>query len=122
MMLVQTMIQSSAIEGNGIFAAEPIKKGQIIWEFVEGFDVEFTNPQIAALAPIGQEYLQRYTYPHPAKKNVRILDGDSGRFMNHADTPNTDFTFASHGIATADIAVGEEITCNYNEFAGEIDF
>lgn len=122
MMLVQTMIQSSAIEGNGIFAAELIKKGQIIWEFVEGFDVEFTNQQIANYAPIGQDYLHRYTYPHPAKKGVRILDGDSGRFMNHADKPNTDFTFTSHGIATKDIAVGEEITCNYNEFAGEIDF
>lgn len=122
MMLVKTLIQSSSIQGNGIFADEPVKKGQIIWEFVTGFDVEFTIAQIDALPPIGQAYLERYTYPHPTKAGVRILDGDSGRFMNHADAPNTDFSFANHGIATKDIAVGEEITCNYNEFAGEIDF
>jgi SET domain-containing protein len=36
--------------------------------------------------------------------------------MNHSFKPNTDFSFPDSGIAIRDIAVGEEITCDYREF------
>lgn len=122
MMLVKTYVAPSGIQGNGLYAGQPIKKGEKIWEMIEGFDVEFTHAAIAALPQIGQDYLERYTYPHPTRENVRILDGDGGRFMNHSDTPNTDFSTPTYGVATQHIAEGEELTCDYNEFNGEIDF
>ncbi|MEO1610130.1 MAG: hypothetical protein AAFR90_12535 [Pseudomonadota bacterium] len=41
--------------------------------------------------------------------------------MNHAPKPNTDFTSPSKGWAIRDIAIGEEITCNYYEFIKGVD-
>lgn len=122
MMLVKNYIAPSGIQGNGLFAGEPIQKGTRIWEHVEGFEVEFTEAAIAAMPKVAHDYLTRYTYPHYQKEGIMVLDGDHGRFMNHSDTPNTDFSVANYGIATRDIAQGEEIVCNYNEFSGEIDF
>ena len=37
-------------------------------------------------------------------------------YMNHSLAPNTDFRIFDKGYALADIARGEEITCNYHEF------
>ena len=52
---------------------------------------------------------------------VLFLDADEGRFMNHADQPNTDFRGADFGIALRDIPAGEELTCDYREFTfGEL--
>jgi hypothetical protein len=45
-----------------------------------------------------------------------VVEFDNGRFMNHAQSPNTDFTDANVGWAIRDIAAGEELTCNYSEF------
>ena len=45
-----------------------------------------------------------------------VLDCDDGKFMNHSEQPNTDFRVFDKGYALTDIAVGEEITCNYYEF------
>ena len=47
---------------------------------------------------------------------------DNGRFMNHDEQPNTDFTNPTVGFATRDIAKGEELTCNYSEFAPGFEF
>ena len=47
---------------------------------------------------------------------MRIVDCDDGKFMNHSEQPNTDFRVFDQGFALTDIAVGEEITCNYYEF------
>jgi hypothetical protein len=62
------------------------------------------------------DFVARYSYPHLEIGDVRIVDCDDGKFMNHSDQPNTDFTVFDKGFALTDIAVGEEITCNYYEF------
>lgn len=122
MMLFRTYIAPSGIQGNGLFAAEPIPKGAKIWSFVPHFDVEFEVNSLETFPELAQEYLKRYTYPHPKKPGIVILDGDGGRFMNHSDTPNTNFATPDFGTALVDIAEGEELTCDYREFNGEIDF
>lgn len=116
MMLVRTYLSNSKIEGVGIFAAEPIKAGDIIWRLEPKFDVFFTEADIEKLPPHMQDFIDRYTYPHLRMPGVFILEADNGRFMNHSETPNTDFTGFDQGFATRDIAQGEEITCNYHEF------
>ena len=63
-----------------------------------------------------QDFIERYTYPHIRMPGVLILEADNGRFMNHSEAPNTDFSGFDHGFAIRDIAQGEEITCNYHEF------
>ncbi|KAI95883.1 SET domain-containing protein [Rhodomicrobium vannielii ATCC 17100] len=116
MMLVRTYLSNSAIEGVGIYAAEPIKKGDVIWRLEPKFDVFFTEADIEELPSHMQDFIQRYSYPHMQKKGIWVLESDNGRFMNHSEAPNTDFTDAELGYAICDIAAGEEITCNYHEF------
>lgn len=122
MMTVKTYIAPSGIQGNGLYAAEPIKKGQVIWKYVPPFDIEITKEEVKTLPQIAQEYIERYGYDHHEKAGVLILDGDSGRYMNHSFTPNTDFTVPELGIAIADIAINDEMTCNYADFKSETTF
>ncbi len=118
-MLVKTYLAQSGIHGVGLFAAEPVKAGAKIWEFMEEFDTVHDETALVATPEPVRSFLRRYTYPHHAQPGKIILDGDHGRFMNHSDTPNTDFRMihANNGFALHDIAKGEELTCNYNEFA-----
>lgn len=116
MMLVPTELKSSPIHGLGVYAAAPVKAGAKIWELREGFDVFMDIAFISGLPPLVQGFVDKYGYPHHSRKNTIILEIDSGRFMNHSDTPNTDFKTPEVGFALVDIAVGEELLCNYSEF------
>jgi uncharacterized protein len=116
MMLVRTYLSSSKIEGIGIFATELIKAGDMIWRLDPKFDVIFTESEIEDLPPHMQDFVLRYLYPHLKQPGTWVLESDNGRFMNHCESPNTDFTQFDEGFAIRDIAAGEEITCNYYEF------
>ncbi len=123
-MLVKTYVAQSGIHGTGLFADEPIKAGAIIWRFMDGLDVVFDASLLKTLDEPMRNYLDRYTYPHHSFKDKIILDGDNGRFMNHSAAPNTDFAKVpmTEGYATRNIAQGEELTCNYNDFAPGFGF
>ena len=116
MLLVDTYVGPSAIEGVGVFAAEPIAAGQVIYRFEPAFDRLIALQEAAALPEPIQRFIERYTYPHPTTPGVVVLDADNGRHMNHSEHPNTDFRDAVVGRAIRNIAPGEEITCNYAEF------
>lgn len=116
MLLIDTYVGPSPIEGVGVFAAEPIKAGQIIYRFEPEFDRLISPPEFDQLPEPIRRFVDRYTYPHPAQPGVLVLDADNGRHMNHSESPNTDFRDAIIGRAIRDIAPGEEITCNYAEF------
>jgi hypothetical protein len=116
MLLVDTYVGPSAIEGVGVFAAEPIKSGQVIYRFEPAFDRLIRLAEAESLPESIRRFIDRYTYPHPAEPGVVVLDADNGRHMNHCESPNTDFRDAVVGRAIRDIAPGEEITCNYAEF------
>ncbi len=116
MLLIDTFIGPSSIEGVGVFAAEPIKKGQLIYRFEPGFDRLISPGDLAQMPDSIRRFVDRYTYPHPAQAGTVVLDADNGRHMNHSQTPNTDFRDAVFGYAIRDIAAGEEITCDYAEF------
>ena len=116
MMLVRTYLSNSTIEGVGIFAAEPVKAGDVIWRLEPKFDIFLTEPEIEDLPSHMQDFIARYSYPHMTRAGILVLEADNGRFMNHSETPNTDFTGFEQGYAIRDIAAGEEITCNYYEF------
>jgi SET domain-containing protein len=116
MMLVRTYLSNSKIEGVGIFAAEPAKAGDIIWRLEPEFDVLLTREQIASWPAHMDSFLEHYCYPHLHQPGVWVLEVDNGRFMNHSAFPNTDFSAFYYGKAIRDIAMGEEITCNYYEF------
>lgn len=120
MLLIDTYVGPSAIEGVGVFAAEPIRKGQLIYRFEPSFDRLIGLAELEQMPESIRRFVDRYTYPHPTESGKLVLDADNGRHMNHSLQPNTDFKDSVFGYAIADIAPGEEITCNYAEF--EPDF
>jgi SET domain-containing protein len=116
MMIVPTYVAPSAIEGVGIFAVEAIAAGSPVWTLDERLDLLLTSSEITALSPLQRDFVDRYGYPHLIRPGITVLEFDNGRFMNHSDAPNTDFTDPRMGWALRDIAAGEELTCNYTEF------
>ena len=120
MLLIETYVGPSEIEGVGVFAAEPIRAGELIYRFAPEFDRLIARAELASMPESLRRFIDRYSYRHPADPALLVLDADNGRHMNHSAAPNTDFRDAIHGYAIRDIAAGEEITCDYSEF--EPDF
>jgi uncharacterized protein len=116
MMLVPTYVAPSPIEGVGVFAAEPIPSGTLIWQLAPGLDRLIRKNEILSLPPLFQQFVERYSYPYPHDPEQLIVELDNGRFMNHSDAPNTIFSDPDAGYTIRDIAAGEELLCNYAEF------
>src|SRR5258708_3685748 len=64
MMLVRTYLSNSSIEGIGVFAADPIRKGDLIWRLDPKFDVLFTDGDVAGWPAAA--LLSRVRGPGPA--------------------------------------------------------
>jgi len=116
MLLISTYVGQSSIEGLGVFSGEYVPCGRLIWSLNPKFDIFVNETEIGALPPQVQGFLARYSYPHLEMDGYRVIDMDNGKFMNHSLSPNTDFRIFDRGYALADIAPGDEITCNYHEF------
>lgn len=121
MLLVNNYVGKSEIEGVGVFAAEPIAQGTVIWRFDAEFDRLIPMERYRAAEPLVRQLLDRYAYPSPDRPGFIVYETDNGRFMNHADDPNSDFSDEGGARATRDIAAGEEITCNYGHFYSEFE-
>ncbi|RYZ92095.1 MAG: SET domain-containing protein-lysine N-methyltransferase [Proteobacteria bacterium] len=123
MLLVKTSIKASPHHGFGLFAEEKILKGARTWLFVEKFDVMFDDADLSrlrALSPAAAESVENFLYQSPVSK-LFILCGDNARYMNHSEDPNTSGGYSAEDpegfdIATRDIEIGEELTCNYKTF------
>ena len=123
MLLVKTRIAPSAIHGIGLFADEFIPKGTIIWEFTHGYDVYVTPEQIRVLPAAAQASLLKYCHRDDLSGDY-VLCADDARFFNHADQPNTVDLPGPEGetVAARDIAIGEELTCDYWAFDADAAF
>ena len=114
MLRVRTYLAPSTIEGIGLFAAEPIPRGTLIWKHDERFDLSYDLREIDEEDALLHEMLRCYGY-QPSDAPVVVLCGDNARFMNHSSRPNAD-DIGDLTIACRDIAKGEEITCDYAKF------
>lgn len=117
MMLVHCFIGKSEIEGLGVFTSERIAAGSPVWRFDPRFDILVSNADLAAAPPPTRALFERYGYVMASCPDHMALDGDDGRFMNHSDTPNLDFSVPGSATAARDIEAGEELTCNYDDLA-----
>lgn len=118
MMTVPTSLHPSTIHGVGVFAKQRIPKGTIVWKFHEGFDLYFSEEQIAKLPAATQQEVYNFSYPDP-KTGKHLFCSGHGGFMNHSATTNTSSPYdMEQTIATKDIEAGEEITCDYTTFYG----
>ena len=113
MLLVKTYLDKSPVAGIGLFAAEPIAAGTLVWKLS---DVDLVIHQ-RDLDAQGLTELQRAFFESHAYKNgnTYYLCVDDARFMNHSYDPNT-YEKGQSSIAKRDIAAGEELTCDYGNF------
>jgi len=114
MMMVETELRPSPIHGTGVFLAEPVKAGQLLWRFDSRIDRIYSEEEVASLPPLMQRYIETYSTWHQGLR-VWILCGDNGRHFNHSDTPNTMSKGIGFGddIALHDLPAGTELTSDY---------
>lgn len=115
MLLIKTFIGPSSIHGTGLFAAEFIPKGSVIWHFDARIDRLIDALEVESLPDVAREHMQRYC---GLLENGKYLQtGDNDRYINHSSTPNTETRpFLEDLIAARDIQIGEEITEDYRVF------
>lgn len=112
MLTIKAYLDRSAIHGMGVFSAQNVKKGDIVWRFAQGFDRFFTQEQFKGLPAFAQLHVRKHSY---GSDKGFVLEGDYGQFLNHSDTPNMIHTSGDEMVAARDIAKGEEMTCDYNK-------
>ncbi|MDD2999243.1 MAG: SET domain-containing protein-lysine N-methyltransferase [Erysipelotrichia bacterium] len=109
MLLIETYVGMSKIEGLGLFAAKDIPAGTKIWDFHSGYDQVLDENQLASMPEWQSAFFRKYCFSNDGKYYYCI---DDARFMNHSDSPNAmdkeDGTYAAKHIKA-----GHEITCNY---------
>lgn len=121
MLLVKTYVAPSPIHGMGLFAAEPIARGTVIWRLEPALDLLLESAALARLAEASRAQVMRYTYLDMVLGR-HVLCGDDARFMNHSERPTChDVNDAAGGftVAARDIAPGEELTSDYASFYAE---
>jgi SET domain-containing protein len=91
----------------------------VIWRPDPQFDLVISFTRYRQAPPYLKALLDRYAYPSVDRPGQLIYETDNGRFMNHSEWPNTDFSQVGCGISIADINEGDELTCNYHQFFGE---
>lgn len=104
--------------GTGLFAAEDISAGTVVWRFDASVD------SATEATPDADMF-----YPYISKQTGRLITpGDDARHINHSDTPNLGTRFEDGveediNFALRDIKAGEELTLDYRGFAQEgVDF
>lgn len=101
-------LKNSALEGKGLFAKRPFKKGEVVLGWNDD-NVYLTESELAALPSELRRYVALY-------KDKYLLIAEPERYMNHSCNPNTQTDESGIDIALRDIAVGEEITGDYTRF------
>jgi len=117
MLLVNTYVDESEIEGIGLFAAQDIPKGTVIWRLVPGFDHIVEESVLRSWPQTAQDYYEKYA-SLSVRINKYVLSGDNDRFTNHSDNPNRACITEMGSdevveVAARDIARGEELTEDY---------
>lgn len=116
MLLIDTYIDKSPIQGLGVFARKAIAKDTVIWRLDDRFDRLIEVDAYENTTGPVKTYLDRYCYPRRSDPRFVVFEADDARYMNHADDPNFGYLSENEAVALRDIASGEEITCDYNVF------
>lgn len=125
MLTIKTYVEKSNIPnaGLGLFAAEDISEGDIVW-FLDPtvdhvFNVDEYNGLIAAVDEEHKDRFDRWSY---RRENDYVLCADNTKFANHSETPNLGGDSKQIDVALRDIKAGEELTYDYRTFDRETDF
>lgn len=108
MLKVRTYVAVSPIHGLGLFAAEVIPRGTVVWQWDPTVDRSTDQP------PHGHDADWAW---HEAD-GCWYIPGDDARYLNHSATPNlvAARTHNDIDVAARDIVPHEEITTDYSLF------
>ena len=114
MLLIQTVVKKSPIHGKGLFAAQDVPEGTVVWEFDEKSDLELPAKFLQDVDDKVNAYVDFFG---SREGNTVYIDGDDTRYMNHSRDPNVR-TWAGREsmFASRFIKKGEELLCDYREF------
>ena len=116
MFVVKTTLQSSPLHGVGVFAAEDIPAGTVVWRWILGFDQEWGPEAYEALPEVARSCLKQRGWP--TDRGTWRMCADHSVFTNHADQPNTIVgSDEDEDVPARDIRAGEEMTCDYRAFS-----
>ena len=123
MYTVKIKVRTSDIEGKGVFAAEKVSKGKIVWLYDSGKDLAVTQEEFAKFDQDKKDWFHHSAYLSPwTGLWICPPENDASNYTNHGAgnnlTAQYDPSVSSEPffIANRDIEVGEEITNNYHEF------
>lgn len=107
-------VNKSPIHGNGVFASQPIKKGEVI-EVCPVIDIEFKEGEISDIL-----INYRFNWPHGTKPEKQVIPTGYGMIYNHSNTPNANWTTKYSDncfefFAVKDIEIDEEICTYYGD-------
>ncbi|NVB36468.1 SET domain-containing protein-lysine N-methyltransferase [Pseudenhygromyxa sp. WMMC2535] len=98
--------------GFGVRATRAIPRGTLTWVRC-ALDIVLDDASARAMGPSYAALLDRYAYLEA--DGSRVLCWDHGRYVNHHCDANCRGLGPGAQIAVADIAAGEELTCDYGE-------
>lgn len=112
MLIVRTCVMPSKIHGLGLFASEPILKGQVIACWSHPFDQSIPPHVVHGLPEPIRSTILKHAYLEAGEWH---LNGDDLRFANHSDHPNMG-CILGWDYALQSIRCDEELTINYRTF------
>ena len=123
MLHVMTRLGPSKIHGIGLFAAEFIPKGTVVWTFTQNYDLLVSAEDVDSFSTSSRKQFFNYAYFDKTYKKY-VLCGDDARFFNHSKNPSCTDAWVS-GVDTTyaarDIEKGEELTSDYGSYYGNIE-
>jgi len=119
MLTIKTHLKQTQAKGIGLFTSVFLPKSTTIWVMDERFQKVFSEREIEEMPTLQQEFLMVYGTWGVIKGNPgRFLELDDSRFINHSESPNIAFV-EEIGYALRDIAIDEELTCDYTTLGDE---
>ena len=117
MMLIDTYLDKSKIQGVGVFAKENAKKGERIKEVRPEFEIEFNSDNLPKMPLALANFINTHSYERELGSKILVMGIDNEKYLNHSDDPNVD----DEGYALKDIKIGNEITINYKDFDDSVE-
>ncbi len=121
MMFIRCYLAMSKIAGAGIgcFTKQPVKKGDLVWEFDPRLDRLYSVKEVEKFMEQGRgEFIRSHGFMDIRSKMVMVCL-DEGGYVNHSTNANITNTYEEGGIlrcrALEDIPANTEITQDYAE-------
>jgi len=120
-MYVKTCVSKSSIDNLGLFAAEDIPKGHLIWKYHPSTCLTITPEQEHVLTTSHNDHLTA-SINHFGCSTERgcLIHMDNMRYINHSETPNTFNLDNDTMIAARDIKEGEELYEDYRGYSSNM--